>query len=477
MPRYEFVEGSSSKFWEIERNKARVVVRFGKIGASGQTQIKDHAGEAAAQADMDKQIAAKLKKGYAAAGAAKPSAASAPKAGKAKASARAAAAAPARAKGAAAASNPELEAAILQNLDDEAAYLVYGDWLQAQGDPRGELITLQAGLRKNGKDKKKLRTAAEKLLEEHAAHFWGKLVDVQDMLDEVVWELGFIKSVKLHNVYERDEEFGDGSKEKVKVVDVLGWLLDHPSGRFLQELTVGIVFFFENRYGGVCDVIGKRKLPALRKLFLGDFSYEETELNWSEIGDAKNLYKGMPNLQSLKLRSGSMKLGKIELPELRELVTITGGMDRKSTKSILDASWPKLEKLSLQFGPSHESDVKFKDVQPILEGRGFPALRHLGLTNAEFTDEVCRALPGSKILPQLEELDLKMGTMSDAGAKAIADHASKFAHLKLLDVHDNYLGDASKKLLKKVCNGLEFGEQREDEDPDDPDSRYASAYE
>ena len=41
------------------------------------------------------------------------------------------------------ASNPELEAAILEAPDNVDAYLVYGDWLQAQGDPRGELMALQ----------------------------------------------------------------------------------------------------------------------------------------------------------------------------------------------------------------------------------------------------------------------------------------------------------------------------------------------
>ncbi|MBA3538368.1 MAG: TIGR02996 domain-containing protein, partial [Deltaproteobacteria bacterium] len=39
--------------------------------------------------------------------------------------------------------NPKLEAAILADPDDTAAYLVYADWLQSRGDPRGELIVLQ----------------------------------------------------------------------------------------------------------------------------------------------------------------------------------------------------------------------------------------------------------------------------------------------------------------------------------------------
>jgi len=42
--------------------------------------------------------------------------------------------------------NPDLEARIHANPDDRDDYLVYGDWLSEQGDPRGELITVQVKL-------------------------------------------------------------------------------------------------------------------------------------------------------------------------------------------------------------------------------------------------------------------------------------------------------------------------------------------
>lgn len=99
---------------------------------------------------------------------------------------------------------------------------------------------------------------------------------------------------------------------------------------------------------------------------------------------------------------------------------------------------------------------------------------HLGLTNAEFTDAICKALPSAKVLPQLEELDLKMGTMSDDGAAILREHAAAFKHLKHLNVDDNYLTDAGLKLLKGLCKEVETGEQREDEGPEE---RYASAIE
>ena len=36
--------------------------------------------------------------------------------------------------------HPDLEAAIVAGPDDDGGYLVYADWLQSRGDPRGELI-------------------------------------------------------------------------------------------------------------------------------------------------------------------------------------------------------------------------------------------------------------------------------------------------------------------------------------------------
>jgi predicted DNA-binding WGR domain protein len=65
VPRYELVEGNSSKFWEIERDGCNNLVTFGRIGTSGQTQTKEFASEAAAQAAYEKLVREKEGKGYA----------------------------------------------------------------------------------------------------------------------------------------------------------------------------------------------------------------------------------------------------------------------------------------------------------------------------------------------------------------------------------------------------------------------------
>ena len=61
---FEFVEGSSSKFWEIRVEDATFYTRYGKIGTEGQTTQKDWDSNAKAEAEAAKLVTEKTKKGY-----------------------------------------------------------------------------------------------------------------------------------------------------------------------------------------------------------------------------------------------------------------------------------------------------------------------------------------------------------------------------------------------------------------------------
>jgi predicted DNA-binding WGR domain protein len=90
MRRFEFVEGSSAKFWMGDVEGTNFVIVFGRLGTAGQRKEKAFPTEEAARRELDKKIAEKLREGYS------------------EVSADAAGAAPAGAKGADAAS-PKLE--------------------------------------------------------------------------------------------------------------------------------------------------------------------------------------------------------------------------------------------------------------------------------------------------------------------------------------------------------------------------------
>jgi predicted DNA-binding WGR domain protein len=64
MPRYEFSEGTSNKFWEINLSGKSFTTTYGKIGTGGQTTIKQFKSDADAKKEYDKLVAEKVKKGY-----------------------------------------------------------------------------------------------------------------------------------------------------------------------------------------------------------------------------------------------------------------------------------------------------------------------------------------------------------------------------------------------------------------------------
>jgi DNA ligase-1 len=62
--RFEFSEGSSHKFWEIQARDAEVTVRFGRIGAEGQVQVKSFTNAEEAAKHVEKMVREKSGKGY-----------------------------------------------------------------------------------------------------------------------------------------------------------------------------------------------------------------------------------------------------------------------------------------------------------------------------------------------------------------------------------------------------------------------------
>ncbi len=356
--------------------------------------------------------------------------------------------------------NLELEAAIGANPDDSAGYLVYADWLQQQNDPLGELIV---GHHHGGDD----------YVAEHETDLLGSLADYKDMLDDCEWKNGFLRRVKVANTFDRSP-LHDGELEEFDVVELLEMVLDE-AGRFVQDLTVGIVDYEDNGYDGVMAAIGKRKLLALRTLYLGDFHSEETELNWSSLGNAEVLYGGIPNVRDLTLRSGTMHFGTIVLPELRRFATLTGGLQKDAIASIAGAHWPELERLELQIGSSrYDSNITPDDLQPILDGEGLPAtLVHLGLANYEFTNELIPRLVSSKILPRIRELDLSQGSFGPEGAEALIANKAAFAHLDKLDLSESWLDTPIAARVREALPKAITADQRYD--PRYPEDRYIAA--
>jgi hypothetical protein len=276
-----------------------------------------------------------------------------------------------------------------------------------------------------------------------------------------------------------EDDDGGGESPEVDFEKLVLDVLSHPVSRFLTSLRFGMP---NSPDDGECDYdallkkIAKHEaLTRLRTLYIGDIAQEESECSWINIGDVSKLYPSLKNLRHLTLRGSSdLKLGKIELPELRSLTIITGGLDKKNVAAICAAKWPKLEKLELWFGSkNYGANATVKDIAPILAGKGFPKLKHLGLRNCEFVDDLAKALPTAAVMKQIETLDLSKGTMTDDGVKSMADHKDAFAHLRRLDLSDNYIGKAS-TLAGTIASAVRTRPQRTADEWDGVQHRYAA---
>ncbi|MEM6954189.1 MAG: DUF4132 domain-containing protein [Myxococcota bacterium] len=64
MPRYEFRQGTSSKFWEIALTGTSYTTTYGRIGTSGQSKTKEFATDDESRRAYEQAIASKVKKGY-----------------------------------------------------------------------------------------------------------------------------------------------------------------------------------------------------------------------------------------------------------------------------------------------------------------------------------------------------------------------------------------------------------------------------
>ena len=64
MRRFEFVQGTSAKFWMASSEGVTFTVVFGRLGTDGQRKDKAFPTEDAARRELDKKIAEKLREGY-----------------------------------------------------------------------------------------------------------------------------------------------------------------------------------------------------------------------------------------------------------------------------------------------------------------------------------------------------------------------------------------------------------------------------
>src|SRR5258707_15085347 len=115
MQTFQYSDAKSHKFWNIDVSGKSFTVTYGKVGAAGQTQTRTFASGELAQAEADRLIQEKLKKGYVE---------TTPRTAISLAEA--------------------FEQTLAADPHDLTAACAYADYLAEQNDPRGEVIGIGA---------------------------------------------------------------------------------------------------------------------------------------------------------------------------------------------------------------------------------------------------------------------------------------------------------------------------------------------
>lgn len=264
----------------------------------------------------------------------------------------------------------------------------------------------------------------------------------------------------------------DDAEEGKTIEELFEKFVADPSASKVEELIFGAYDF---DMGSTTDTIVDKLvvymdlLRNLKALFIGDITYEESEISWIQQTDVSPVLVAYPKLEYFRVRGGQdLALTDLKHDNLKTLIVETGGLPPNVVSEVSNAELPKLEHLELWLGSENygfESSVE--DFGTILSGTKFPKLTYLGLMDSEIEDDIAIAAAKAPILKQLKVLDLSMGTLSDKGAQALLD-SPEVKKLEKLILNHHYMSDEMMDKLSKLGITVEM----EDQEEGDEDDRY-----
>lgn len=371
--------------------------------------------------------------------------------------------------------------AILERPDDDVPRLLYADWLEKNGDPRGEFIHLQYKLRRLSEDDEQRRTVEarqQQLLNAHQAKWLGPLaafagkelswqfrygfveageLPVRVFLDhaEVIFRHAPLRAIRLFFLYGPGSMLEETRKVSPEIyAEQLEWLKS-AGGATIEELVAcrhlarlkrldlncwyagdpAVVtlaacphlinlsaLHLGNRNLGPAAVQAMAESPFLRELNTLDLSYEEgRERETNHIGDegARLLASapGFRNLKSLILQRCGIKAAGVHALVEAEHLG-------RLTRLNLSVNWFGLEGL-----------------RAITESPRSRRFTLLNLAGCRLGPPAATLLANSSNLTGLTYLDLRDNDLSPDNARALA-HSPQLAQLTVLDLSHNPIGDA-----------------------------------
>lgn len=376
--------------------------------------------------------------------------------------------------------------AILESPDDDAPRLVYADWLQSRGDPRGELIQLQCQLASAPDDDRRraIRITENKLLKEHGDGWTKPLFKRLPLPREFVkYEFEFVRgfiehaTITLDTVSKLDTLLevaplirslritGNGGIATPIQKPELDGALTNPSFRRLRtlELTLGgagnllahevadadtltnlrtlkigaSVWGEQAQWFGrpaeelVLDDAGAIALAASPHLA----NVEHLDLDSNRIGirGVHAIARGAWKLRTLVLSHNAIDAG-AEIVGLAAAPTARTDKNSRLAAALAGPALQTLEVLGLTAIPFAPEDIGELAACPTLAN-----LRELDLERCHLGVPGITAMCKTFALPALRRLRLERNNLCDAGALAIAGCAA-LANLTSFEAGHNRIG-------------------------------------
>jgi uncharacterized protein (TIGR02996 family) len=310
--------------------------------------------------------------------------------------------------------------AVLADPDDDGCRLVYADWLEERGDPRGELIRVQVELaRLPAADARRpeLQDRERRLLAQHQAA-WAE--PLRGLVRKWTFRRGFIEQVTVEA-----EQFLAGADRLFRLAPV----------RHVR---------FQNAAGSLNALAACPDLARLATLDLRENALQDEHLE---------VLTASPHLVRLaNLRLGFNHLGDgaahflatfFFLGSLATLDLYGNEIGPQGAQSL--ASSAHLSGLrTLILGSNDLGDA---GVAELAAGRGLGRLNTLHLGFTQLTDGGARALADAPRLTELTTLDLSYNAVSDGGVRRLAT-TPQLPRLARLALRGTRLGPRVRKVLQ-----------------------------
>ncbi len=463
MRTFQFSDAKSHKFWNIDVQGNAFTVTYGKINTAGQAQTKTFGSPAAAQAEADKLIKEKTKKGYTE-----------------------------TTPNATASDAEAFETALRANPHDLAGWCAFADYLAEQGDPRGEFMQTQIALEDESRPKAErdvLKKKEAALLKKHEKEWvanWARdLAGTEADYGQVdstggkpyEFQRGVVTTIHV------------GSLTVVRARAIVA----ATDAKFVRNLFVGAIADDEEdeepaagpdipaeaeEYQGQYPLLRWKQLKYIRRFGWG-WPADENYGDWASHSchmPGEHVYdfvKQMPDVEELRIFAhvrDAKKLVALPMPNLR-VFELYHGWSYPLDKLASNTSLTNLTHLHCHPHGLEDDNppyIRLAGLKAVCRSPHLKKLTHLRLRLTDFGDKGAEEIVSSGILKQLKVLDLRHGCMSDKGAKALAA-SPDLKNLTLLDVSFNALTKEGIDALKATGVPLAANHMHTDTayDPDD----------